>query len=273
MIRHVVMFRWKRGTAADVVETVVAGLRTMPESIPEIRDYRFGADLGINDANWDFVVVADFATADDYVTYRDDPGHRALIAEAIAPHLEERASVQYELDVVVRHSFARKRSLSPFGRARGAAYGRTEAVSAGRPAEPDRPAAGPLRQEPLTERSAAERGRNPSGDGGERGDQAVAGDRQQGHGDDSEGPHVGRRRGPARRRARRRRRRPRRRSWRGARPGEWPTHDRRSHCGRGRRRAVRDRRRRCSWVQGTYERGSRKAIVLDRVDHEQLIVL
>ena len=97
MIRHVVMFRWKRGTAADVVETVVAGLRTMPESIPEIRDYRFGADLGINDANWDFVVVADFATADEYVTYRDDPGHRALIAEAIAPHLEERASVQYEL--------------------------------------------------------------------------------------------------------------------------------------------------------------------------------
>ena len=90
MIRHVVMFRWKPDTAAEDVDSVVARLQTMPEPIPEIREYRFGADLGINDANWDFVVVADFETADDYLTYRDDPRHRALVAEAIGPHLDER---------------------------------------------------------------------------------------------------------------------------------------------------------------------------------------
>ena len=37
----------------------------MPELIPEIRDYRFGPDLAINDTNWDFVVVGDFASTDD----------------------------------------------------------------------------------------------------------------------------------------------------------------------------------------------------------------
>ena len=97
MIRHVVMFRWKPDTVAEDVDSVVARLQTMPALIPQIREYRFGADLRINDANWDFVVVADFATADDYLAYRDDPHHRALVAEAIGPHLEERASVQYEL--------------------------------------------------------------------------------------------------------------------------------------------------------------------------------
>ena len=97
-VRHCVMFRWKEGTGADVIAVVVAGLRTMPQLIPEIRDYRFGPDLGINDANWDFVVTADFASADDYVTYRDDSRHRALIADAIAPHVDVRASVQFEFE-------------------------------------------------------------------------------------------------------------------------------------------------------------------------------
>jgi hypothetical protein len=95
VIRHVVMFRWKDGTTADDIAAVIAGLQTMPSLIPQIVDYRFGPDLAINETNWDFVVVGDFANTDDYVAYRDDPRHRALIAEAVAPHLEERASVQY----------------------------------------------------------------------------------------------------------------------------------------------------------------------------------
>ena len=97
MIRHVVMFRWKEDIGAGDIDTVVAGLRTMPDLIPEIREYRFGPDLGINETNWDFVVVADFATTEDYTTYREDPRHRALIAEQIAPRLAERASVQYDI--------------------------------------------------------------------------------------------------------------------------------------------------------------------------------
>jgi hypothetical protein len=92
------MFRWKDGTGDDNLAAIIAGLRTIPELIPQIGTYRFGADLGINDANWDFVVVADFASTDDYITYRDDANHQALIKESIAPHIEERASVQYELD-------------------------------------------------------------------------------------------------------------------------------------------------------------------------------
>ena len=48
-----------------------------PAAIAEIRDYRFGPDAGINEGNFDFVVVADFESDDDYVVYRDHPVHRA----------------------------------------------------------------------------------------------------------------------------------------------------------------------------------------------------
>ena len=86
MIRHVVMFRWTEDTDAADIDAIEAGLRTMPELIPEIRDYRFGPDLGINDTNWDFVVVADFATTKEYTTYRERPRATArLIAEPDRP--------------------------------------------------------------------------------------------------------------------------------------------------------------------------------------------
>ena len=59
MIRHVVMFRWKAGTPSDHV---------------------------------------DFASRDDYVIYRDHPVHRVVREEMFAPNIEDRASIQFELD-------------------------------------------------------------------------------------------------------------------------------------------------------------------------------
>ena len=67
----------------------------LPEAIPVIRAYRHGADAGINDGNFDYVVVADFDTADDYVVYRDHPTHAAFIADVVAGRVAERAAVQY----------------------------------------------------------------------------------------------------------------------------------------------------------------------------------
>ena len=87
MIRHVVMFRWTDGTGDDDVAAMETGLRSMPGLIPQIQEYRFGADFAINEANWDFVVVADFASTNDYVAlHRDDAHHQALIKRDLAPH-------------------------------------------------------------------------------------------------------------------------------------------------------------------------------------------
>lgn len=98
MIRHVVMFKWNDGVDDAHVAAASAALTALGESLPVVRRYVHGPDLGLNDGNFDYVVVGDFADADDYATYRDHPDHRALIAEHIADFVAARSAVQYEFD-------------------------------------------------------------------------------------------------------------------------------------------------------------------------------
>lgn len=95
MFRHVVMFRWNDDVDAAHVDATSAALTRLGESLPEIRSYRHGSDAGLTDDNFDYVVVADFASQDDYVVYRDHPDHRTLIDEHIAGRIATRAAVQY----------------------------------------------------------------------------------------------------------------------------------------------------------------------------------
>ena len=97
MFRHVVMFTWKPDTPAEVVDSIAAGLARLPETIPQIKDYRFGSDAGLATGNFDFVVVADFESVADYLVYRDDPTHRAIADGEIIPNAAQRAAIQYEV--------------------------------------------------------------------------------------------------------------------------------------------------------------------------------
>ncbi len=97
MFRHVVLMRWTPETTTADVNAIAEGLGGLPAAIPELRDFRFGHDAGINEGNFDFAVVADFASADDYLVYRDHPLHQAVIAERIAGHLAQRVAVQHDL--------------------------------------------------------------------------------------------------------------------------------------------------------------------------------
>lgn len=95
MLRHVVMFRWRPSTSPATVDAIDTALAGLPDIIEAIRSYRFGADVGLNDTNFDFAVVADFDDVAGYEAYRDDPTHQAVIAELIAPEIAERVAVQY----------------------------------------------------------------------------------------------------------------------------------------------------------------------------------
>jgi hypothetical protein len=96
MIRHVVMFRWDPSVDDDHVAATAAALDRLASQVPTIAAYRHGRDLGLNEGNYDYVIVGDFETVADYETYRDHPDHRRLIADQIAGRAVERASVQYE---------------------------------------------------------------------------------------------------------------------------------------------------------------------------------
>ncbi len=96
MIHHVAMFRFKEGTTTEQVEAATAALEALPAQIDVLVEYRCGFDLGVMDGTWDFVVVADVADTDDFVTYRDHPAHRAVVTDFMAPIIAEGARIQFE---------------------------------------------------------------------------------------------------------------------------------------------------------------------------------
>lgn len=97
MIRHTVMFRWTPNWTDDQRVAVENALGELPGVVPTIRSYHFGSDIGVNEGNFDFVVVADFDDVEGFLVYRDHPQHQWVIAELIAPFIETRNAVQYEL--------------------------------------------------------------------------------------------------------------------------------------------------------------------------------
>ena len=97
MFRHVVMFRFADHVADDHAERLATELSALPAKIPEIISYRHGPDLGASEGTYDYVVVADFASPDDFLAYRQHPDHLAMIADCITGAVTERAAVQYEV--------------------------------------------------------------------------------------------------------------------------------------------------------------------------------
>jgi hypothetical protein len=96
MIRHVVMFRWAPEATEEQKQRVVAELMRLPKLLPVLRAYHVGPDLGLVEGNFEFAAVADFDDLEGYQVYRNDPEHRAIIAEFIQPIAAQRAAVQYE---------------------------------------------------------------------------------------------------------------------------------------------------------------------------------
>jgi stress responsive alpha/beta barrel protein len=97
MIRHVVVFNWKPEATSEQVEQIATELRKLVAGLPAVKAYTCGADAGITQGNADFAVVADFDDEAGFVSYRDDPGHREIIARLIAPIIAQRAGTQIEV--------------------------------------------------------------------------------------------------------------------------------------------------------------------------------
>ena len=97
-VRHVVLFRFAAGTTERQIAELSAGLSALPEQISEIRVYRHGPDAGIVDTSWDYVLIADFDSAEAYLAYRTHPVHQALIRDLVDPIADARASVQLAVD-------------------------------------------------------------------------------------------------------------------------------------------------------------------------------
>jgi hypothetical protein len=96
--RHVVMFKFADHVTPEMIADTSAALTKLPTEIDAIRNYVHGADVGVSEGNFDYVVVADFDDVAGYLTYRDHPAHQAVVTEHIAPIVAERTAVQYRLE-------------------------------------------------------------------------------------------------------------------------------------------------------------------------------
>ena len=72
-------------------------LGRLPSLVPSLRAFHLGPDLGLNQGNFDFAVVADFDDADSYLAYRDNAEHKDIISRFSGPNTKARAAVQYEI--------------------------------------------------------------------------------------------------------------------------------------------------------------------------------
>lgn len=97
MIRHVVLMAWTGEATPEKVQQVTDELTALGPKLTGLRSYHAGPDVGINEGNFNYAVVADFDDAASYVAYRDDPGHRDIVSRLVSPMLRERAAVQYEI--------------------------------------------------------------------------------------------------------------------------------------------------------------------------------
>jgi hypothetical protein len=94
MIRHIAVFRWKPEATDEQKALVATELAKLPAIVAAIRSFVIGPDAGITPGNAEFAVTADFDDEAAFLAYRDDPTHRAIIAEHITPIMESRTGVQ-----------------------------------------------------------------------------------------------------------------------------------------------------------------------------------
>jgi hypothetical protein len=95
MIRHVVTFTWEPTAAEDRVSAAVDALRGLRHEVGGMSFLAVAEDAGLSDGNASAVLIADFADAEAFYRYAQDPVHLSVVAEFVRPILESRAAVQY----------------------------------------------------------------------------------------------------------------------------------------------------------------------------------
>jgi hypothetical protein len=98
MLHHIVLFRWTADATDEQRQAVADRLAALPRSIPEIRSYQFGTDLGLANGNYDFGLVAQFDDGAALAVYQQNDDHQAVIRDVIKPIVAERVAVQFVAD-------------------------------------------------------------------------------------------------------------------------------------------------------------------------------
>ena len=96
MILHFVLLRFKPGTTPERIAALAGALLEMKGPIPEIRDIRWGANLGPSAADYPYVLTVVFDDLDSLERYLVHPVHRRVVAEHLEGIREAKLAVDIE---------------------------------------------------------------------------------------------------------------------------------------------------------------------------------
>jgi len=111
VIQHMVVLRFLPTADEFAIAAFADAVAGLPEKVPGVVDFVSGPDInrvrgGEFTDNWDFGVMATFATRADYETYAVHPAHVALKKEHLTGILQDRAGLQLALPVALEPSEA-----------------------------------------------------------------------------------------------------------------------------------------------------------------------
>lgn len=96
MLKHIVLMELKPDAPDGAAEAIMAALRALPDTIPEILTLRTGRNVVESDRNVDLGLVVDFADRAALDHYAAHPAHVAVVTDHIKPVLVRSIVVDFE---------------------------------------------------------------------------------------------------------------------------------------------------------------------------------
>jgi Stress responsive A/B Barrel Domain len=96
LLRHVVLFKFKDGTAAADIKKVEDNFRALPSKIKEIKSLEWGINNSPESLNQGFThcFFVTFSTEKDRAVYLPHPAHKAF-GEVLHPYLDKVLVIDY----------------------------------------------------------------------------------------------------------------------------------------------------------------------------------
>lgn len=96
LLRHVVLFKFKDGTAPEDIKKVEDAFSALPNKIPQIKGYEWGTNNSPEglDKGFTHCFFLTFESEEDRSIYLPHPDHKAF-GEVLGPHLDDVLVLDY----------------------------------------------------------------------------------------------------------------------------------------------------------------------------------
>jgi antibiotic biosynthesis monooxygenase (ABM) superfamily enzyme len=95
MINHVVLLNWHEGVTENTIASVTSGFANLANVISEIKHYSFGANMNLAGSNYEYALVAQFDTIEEFNAYVVHPKHQHFMDTVTSPIVKSYGAVQY----------------------------------------------------------------------------------------------------------------------------------------------------------------------------------